>query len=288
MSSELEIEKEDIEDFKLKVEQLKSMPTLPHLMMKFSAMAENPETSMTKFGDEVQKDQILTTKLLRLVNSAFYGFPGRIGTVTQAIVLLGLDALKGLIITSSVFDSLTPEAYPLWRHSMLVSLACRQIASMLEYPDIEEIAVAGLLHDIGKVIFFLETPEKYRKVIKYAVKNDMPMFMAEKELIGFNHTDIGRWVCDKWTLPSKLSIPITYHHEPELALEFKERVFIVSAANTIIKGMGVCAEGDVIIDEIGELIQGELNLTPKHINDLVARIEPEIESLENIGPGDLK
>ena len=288
MSDEVEIEKENIEDFKQKVEDLKSLPTLPHLMMKFSAMAENPETSMTKFGDEVQKDQILTTKLLRLVNSAFYGFPGRIGTVTQAIVLLGLDALKGLIITSSVFDSLTPEAYPLWRHSMLVSLACRQIGTVLDYPDVEEIAVAGLLHDIGKVIFFLEAPEKYRKVIRYAVEHDTPMFIAEKELIGFNHNDIGKWVCDKWTLPEKLSIPITYHHNPEQAPAFKDRVLIVAAANTIIKGMGVSAEGEVIIDEISDLIQDELNLTPKHINDLVARIEPEIESLENIGPGDLK
>lgn len=288
MNNKLIIEKENVEEFKEKVEKLKSIPTLPHLMIKFSAMAEDPDTPMSKFGDEVQKDQVLTTKLLRIVNSASYGFPGRIGTVTQALILLGLDALKGLIISSSVFDSLTPEAYPLWRHSMLVSLACRRIGAMLDYPDIEEIAVAGLLHDIGKIILFLETPEKYRKVIQHATKNDIPMFIAEKELIGFNHNDIGGWLCEKWTLPEKLSIPIAFHHEPEKAMEYEDRVMIVAASNAIVKGMGAGGEGDVIVDEISDLIQNELKLTQKHISSLVERIEPEIESLENIGPEDIK
>ena len=93
-------------------------------------------SSVTDLANTILKDYALTSKLLKLVNSAFYGFPGRISTVTHALVLLGHDALKGLIITSSIFENISPEAYPLWRHSVAVSLMSRAIASELSLPDV--------------------------------------------------------------------------------------------------------------------------------------------------------
>lgn len=278
--------------FRKKVEQLYNLPTLPDLMVKFSTMAKDPKTSMTKFADELSKDQTLTSKMLRLVNSAFYGFPGRIGTVTQALIILGIDAVKGLIITSNVFDTLTPEAYPLWRHSIMVSMACRNLALMLNIPDTKEIseesAVAGLLHDIGHVIFFLEAPEEFKLLCETACKRGEPIWKIERELFDFDHSEIGKWICDKWTLPSKLGIPIGFHHEPEKAPEHRLRTSIVSAANIIVNALGCQGVQGTVLEDFPPIVIKDLTLTKETLKKVVQKIEPEMEGLSSLAPQDLK
>ncbi|EKD29022.1 MAG: metal dependent phosphohydrolase [uncultured bacterium] len=275
------------DEFRRKVEKLTTLPMLPHLMMKFTQMAKDPHTSMSAFSEEVSKDHTLTSKLLRLVNSAFYGFPGRISTVTQALVLLGIDALKGLIVTSNVFDGLTPEAYPLWRHSLLVSLTARQICLIHSIPDVEECAVAGLLHDIGKVILFLETPNEYRLVIQKAKEENVPIFKMEREIMGFDHAEIGEWICKKWTLPAKLAYPIGFHHNPVLAQEYKTRTNVVALANAIVKGIGASAEEGISLENLPECVENDIKLNSEQLNKIIEKVEPEIENLKNIGPSDL-
>jgi HD-like signal output (HDOD) protein len=277
--------------FREKVERLYNLPTLPDLMVKFSAMARDPSVSMTRFAEELSRDQTITGKMLRLVNSSFYGFPGRIGTVTQALIILGIDAVKGLIVTSNVFDSLTPEAYPLWRHSILVSLASRHIALMLNTPDskemTEESAVAGILHDIGTVIFFLESADEYRVACRAAAQRGVPLWRMEREMFGFDHAEIGKWVCDKWTLPAKLAVPIGFHHEPEKAKEHALRTCIVSAANSVVNACGAAAVDGVPLEDIRPCVQDALKLTKATLKDLVEKIGPEFEAMQDLGPKDL-
>lgn len=288
-NNEIKIDKAQ---FRKKVEQLYNLPTLPNLMVKFSTMAKDPSTSMTKFADELSKDQTLTSKMLRLVNSAFYGFPGRIGTVTQALIILGIDAVKGLIVTSNVFDTLTPEAYPLWRHSIMVSMACRNLALTLNIPDAKEIseesAVAGLLHDIGHVIFFLEALEEFRLLCELARKRGGGIWKIERELFGFDHAEIGKWICEKWTLPAKLGIPIGFHHEPEKAPEFRLRTSIVSAANIIVNALGCQGVQGISLEDFPAVVLSDLKLTKGTLKTLVQKIEPEMEGLSSLAPQDLK
>ncbi|MBN2144173.1 MAG: HDOD domain-containing protein [Candidatus Aureabacteria bacterium] len=276
------------EAFRKKVERLHNLPTLPQLMKKFTKMAEDTSTSIASFGEEICKDQVLTSKLLRLVNSAFYGFPGRISTVTHALILLGIDAIKGLIVTTSVFDNLTPEAYPLWRHSILVSLACRKICEMLSIADIEEITVAGLLHDIGKVVIILEAPDEYHQVLKHASQTKTPLWKTEHELLGFDHAALGKWLCQQWKLPDKLSLPIGYHHEPEKAVSYPLRSSIITISNLIVNGMGESLVKGIPLENIPECVAGQLSLQEHHLEKLVERIEPEMEALKDMGPLDLK
>ena len=224
--------------FRHKVERLNNIPTLPNLLTKFTEMIRNPKTSMDAIGKELSKDQVLTSKLLKLVNSAFYGFPGRISTVSHALVLLGYDAVKGLIITSNIFEDLSQDAFPLWRHSIASSLAARGIANELALQDVEEFAVAGLLHDIGKVILHIEAPEEYKHVVDKARASGKTIWETEQEIFGFDHANIGQWICEKWTLPAKLIIPIGYHHNIKEAPDFNMRVMVASLSDMLIRGMG--------------------------------------------------
>jgi putative nucleotidyltransferase with HDIG domain len=273
--------------FRKKVERLSNLPTLPGLMERFAEMIQDPATSMAKIGEELGKDQILTSKLLKLVNSAFYGFPGRISTLSHALVLLGYDAVKGLIVTSNVFDELNPTAYPLWRHSIATSRAARTICDVLKIPDQEEITIATLLHDIGKIVLHIEVPDEYLETIDYAVSKEIPMWKAERQRLGFDHADIGLWLCDKWHLPAKLSKPIGYHHKCSVAREFQERVAVVAAANEIVKGMGGQAEDGVILTPADQAISELIPLTKEQLHEIADRVEPEMEALKSIGPKDM-
>jgi len=278
----------DKASFRKKIERLSSLPTLPNLLEKFSKMVEDPNTTMADFGKELSKDQVITSKLLKLVNSAFYGFPGRISTVTHALVLLGNDVLKGLIITSNIFENLPHEAYPLWRHSMGVSLASRAIANELSLEDIEEYAVAGLLHDIGKVVLHIEANEEYREVINHAHTAEQIMWQAEREILGFDHANIGRWLCEEWTLPAKLAIPIAYHHKPGIPSEHKIRVAVIALADIVVRGLGAGAEDDLPLGPPDPILEEQIPLTLTQIRKLLEEIGPEIESLKSLVPEDMK
>ena len=274
--------------FRERVERISNLPTLPNLLEKFNEMIKDPSVSMDTLGRELSKDQVITSKLLKLVNSAFYGFPGRISTLTHALVLLGYDALKGLIITSSIFENLSPDAYPLWRHSIAVSLASRIIATKLSFQDREEFAVAGLLHDIGKVILHIEAPKEYRTVINHAKTSGKPLWMAESEILGFDHATIGLWICKEWTLPEKLATPIGYHHTPSDASEHTKRVAVVSLADIMVRGMGSGAEDDLPLEPADPFIEKELPLTTQLLEELVEKIETEIESVKDLVPEDVQ
>lgn len=284
----------DQEDFRAKVEKLENLPTLPSLLNRFNEMIQDPKISMAAFAKELGKDQALTSKILKLINSAFYGFPGRISTVAHAVVLLGYDALKGLIVTSNIFDDLPEKAYPLWVHSIAVSVASRHVAQALNLTDIEEFAVAGLLHDLGKVVMHIELGEKYDEVIRYAEINKISMAKAEDKLLGFNHSDIGVWLSKKWTLPAKLTAAIGFHHVNDTAklspeyTDYQTRVFVVSVADRLVRSLGCTADVDIPFSESETPVCSFIEISEKQLEDIVAKIAPELEGLKYLTPESLK
>lgn len=284
----------DHEEFRKKVERLENLPTLPNLLNRFNEMIQDPKISMAAFAKELGKDQALTSKILKLINSAFYGFPGRISTVAHAVVLLGYDAIKGLIVTSNIFDELPKNADLLWAHSIAVSVASRHVAQAMELADVEEFAVAGLLHDLGKVVMRIELGEMYEKAIAYSQEKQVSIVQAEDKCFGFNHSDIGVWLAKKWTLPAKLSVAIGYHHLDDLSklppeyADLKTRITVIYAADRIVQALGCYADVDIPFLEDIQPISEEINLTKEQIMDIVERIAPEIDSLKDLRPESLK
>ena len=159
----MDIEKEKI---RRKIKSIKSLPTLPAVAHKISKMVENDNTSAAQLGKIISTDQAISGRVLRLVNSSFYGFPGRISSISNAIVLLGFDVVKSLIISVSVFEMMEKGMIGLWEHSLGCAIASRIIAKKVKDCDPEEISVAGLLHDIGKVVVSIKLTESYEDIKK--------------------------------------------------------------------------------------------------------------------------
>ncbi len=272
----------DAAQFRRKVEALKSLPTLPGVVQKITMMVESANTSTAQVGDMISADQVLSAKVLRLINSAFFGFPGKIGTVTHALVLLGFTAVKGLVLTASVFDIMASEMLGLWMHSLGVSMTSGIIARRLGVKDPEEVQVAGLLHDIGKVVLKVEGPEYFEEINAKVSESGMMFIEAEKEILGFDHTEIADWLSDKWNLPSSLRDPIIFHHAPLKAKQAASTAAVIHISDVLTRAVGFGSGGDNGMPILEAEVVKSLNLSLSEIEEVFEEMDEEFVIAEDL------
>lgn len=177
----------------------------------------NPRASMKDIGTVIGSDQAITTKLLRMVNSAYYGFPRKISTISQALVVVGVEGLRSLIMglsVHSIFKSKTGEL--LWTHSICTAAAAKIITQKFGNVHPEESFVVGLIHDIGRLLLSQHFPDEF-DYFKLINMDSIQTLSNEREIFGMDHSEIGGNICSKWNLPEKIVESIQYHHKPNLA-----------------------------------------------------------------------
>lgn len=218
---------------------IKDIPTLPHIVIQLFEKIHQPDPVVNELADLIMKDQVLTTKMIRLVNSAFWGINRQITSVRETIVYLGLREISNLIYSvtlTNTFERDAPlmERVHFWEHSFGCALSSRLIASRVRFPDAELAYLAGLLHDIGESIIAIHLYKEFEKVVQLVLDTGMTFYQAEEEILGMNHTDFGPWLVEKWLLPQKLSDAISCHHSIEKAEgESRNLVAIVRLADLI-------------------------------------------------------
>ncbi|WP_029893346.1 HDOD domain-containing protein [Desulfohalovibrio reitneri] len=215
--------------------EVKSLPTLPKVLDKVTQLLENEESSIEDIARVIATDQVLSAKVLKMVNSPIYGFPGRIGTVQHALVLLGFNVIKGIIISTSVFDMMVKAMEGLWEHSIGCAMACSCIARRAGFKDPEEYSVAGLLHDLGKVVMAVQLPELEERVSAAVKEKDLSYLQAEKETMGFGHDRINAWLADNWRLPPNLKEGMSYHHKPHQAPLYPDMAAVLHIGDFLVR-----------------------------------------------------
>ena len=236
--------------YKGEVLAVKSLPTLPSALVEMNRMLEDSNISTEQIAELISKDQVLSAKVLKMVNSPIYGFPGRISSVHHALVLLGFNVVRGLLLSTSVFENLPAHMNKLWDHSMATSLASAEIARILKYSDPGEFAVAGLLHDIGKVVIEVQLPEASSQVRKLIKNQDLNIRQAEEEILGFRHDKVNEWLGNTWRLPLVLREGITYHHNPQAAPNYPEIAACVQLGDFLARVFQQGSGGDDQVPEI--------------------------------------
>ena len=217
--------------YKGKVLAVQNLPTLPSVMYEITTLMEDPNVSIEQIADTIGMDQVLSAKVLKMVNSPIYGFPGRISSVQHALVLLGFNVIKGVIISTSVFADATETMRDLWQHSMACSLAAAEVARVLKFKDPGEYAVAGLLHDIGKVVIAVQLPEVASEIKRVEEEQFLNTREAETEVLGFAHDRVNSWLSDHWRFPRSLREGISMHHTPLKADLYPEIAHVVHIGN---------------------------------------------------------
>ncbi len=261
-----------------KIDSVDSLPTIPSVVKKMCAIVESPNTSAQDLGNLISRDQVLSAKVLKLVNSPFYGFSGRISTITHAIVLLGFNVVKGIVLSASVFDIMEQTFKGLWKHSLGTSVVAQYLAKRYGIAEPEEVSVAGLLHDLGKVAINTVFPKYFESILDYQQKNNSYLFESERNVLGVDHAIIGSWLAKHWNLPLSLQEPIKYHHFPHRSQFTKKRTSIVFLSDMLVKALGFGTSGDNnLVQSIPPFVLKVLDI--KNFEQELGEILPDIKEI---------
>ena len=258
---------------------VKDLPTLPGVLQEVAILVENPNSSTDQISRAISKDQVLSAKVLKMVNSPIYGFPGRIGSIQHALVLLGFNVIKGIIISTSVFEVMNENMKGLWEHSLGCALASAAIARAIGCKDPEEYAVAGLLHDIGKVVAAVQLPESREAIDALVRETEISYRQAENEVLGFAHDRINLWLCTYWNLPPNLKEGLSYHHRPMSATLYPKVAQVVHVGNFLARLFGVGNGGDDQVSALDEGVLEALEITPEVLFKIMDSLEREFVDL---------
>ncbi len=273
------------------LEKLSDIPTLPIVASKVNELINNPNSSSADIAGVLKKDQVLTAKVLKLINSPYYGIPSEVTDVQRALAYLGFNTLAQLVLGLSVF-SLFPaeqnEDFPLidfWRHALATAVCSEVIAKKIKYAKPEECFTCGLLHDIGKVVMYQIAKPMLVEVVREAKEKKCSFVEAESNLDVPGHTFLGEHIAAKWGLPQVIRSAIRYHHldvrEASTILpNIKPSIYIVSLANSIAVSLGIGHSGDYSDGGLKPYMYESLGLKPK---DIEAIKEKTLEEMKKAG-----
>jgi len=258
----------------------KTLPTLPGVISKLNSLSDNDKASVQEMAKIVSSDQVLSARILRLANSPSYGFY-RVSTISNAMILLGVNVVKSLALSSSIFAIMEKNSVGLWEHSLGVGVAANLLARRLKLPECEEIATAGLLHDIGKVIISLKCSEAESEILRLVRERQIYIQEAEREVIDTDHSEVGGWLAKSWFLPDKLSEPIAFHHDVAKSINHRIKTSVVHIADVLIKASGFGNSGDGYVQKIQQVAWDTLKLNERALSDVVEEIEDKLVEVKN-------
>ncbi len=266
------------------VEKIHGLPTLPAMLGAVNKLVMNPRTSAKDVAQIISTDPALTSKILQVVNSPFYGFSNRITTITHAIVILGFNTMKSIVLSSSIFDIFRREPQAgafdrleFWKHSIACGAAAKALGRRLGYAALEEIFIAGLLHDIGKLVLDQYLHDGFAAALELARRKDSLLLEAEQETLGVTHAEVGAWLFERWSLSKGLVETTRCHHNTALAREAQKLAATVHASDILARAIRYGNGGDGKIPALNEDSWRSLGLGESIFDDLLRETGEEID-----------
>lgn len=281
-----------MDNIRLELRKLDSLPTLPPVIHNILTTIDNPENGARELGKVISHDQSLSAYLLRLVNSAFYGHLRQITSISHAIVILGHSTVKNMALSVSAFNYTPEDGEPFldrkrfWVHSLGVAYGCRIIYEKIEQNgnglDSGSIFLCGLLHDIGKVILDSCYNKEYSIALERAKNEHKWIDDMEKDLFGVDHCEIGYYLASKWQFPDLVTNVIRYHHSPhESPREHLRATMIVHLADDLCRKIKLGYGGDEGLPQIDESCMDQLGLSDEMVATLCMDMDGKREDIES-------
>ncbi|MBW2053943.1 MAG: HDOD domain-containing protein [Deltaproteobacteria bacterium] len=271
--------------------RMTGLPSLPGPVIAILDVLNNPASSAQELSEALRYDQSIASRVLKLVNSAFYGFPRQIDTLSKAVTILGYTSIQNIILTTSIFDTFNnvPHDQSLdrksfWQHALGCGAMAQTIKSKLGMGDGEEVFLAGLLHDIGKVILDVFLHDEYAQVLKLAQEKGLLLVEAEKEVLDTTHADFGFWLAENWNLPYNLTAAIAHHHNPPESKDHFTITSLVHVGDILTRSFEVGHGGDDFIPIINRQAWTALGLKSEFIEGLLPEFEKKFAQAQAFLP----
>ncbi len=224
-----------------RLDRIEDLPTLPAIAMEVNNMLLDYDTTINKLSSTIEKDQAMVSKILKLVNSAFFGLRGKISNIHHAVVVLGFNTIRNAVVSISMIKAFSVkenldgfEISDFWTHSLGVAVTSKFLAEKTGNHSADDCFVAGLLHDMGKIVLLQHFKDLFQKVWLATKGNGLSFYEAEKSHIQIDHARIGGYLARKWQLPAALIDAIRYHHEVKPNVNDQHLLMIVHAADIIV------------------------------------------------------
>ena len=218
------------------VEITGDLPPMPHIAAEVISKLSEPDSTARDIHNLMQKDQALAARVLKVANSPYYGASRSISTLRDALMFMGFDAIRSLIMTAvmkGMFSSVSLTEKLIWEHTVGAGLAAKMISEEVRFQRKDEAYLAGLMHDVGKAALLLRSPAVMREIMQEVYNDGADFFEVELRTLGFTHTDVGQMIADKWRFSLDIEDAIANHHQPGQARSAPELTHIVSMANSI-------------------------------------------------------
>lgn len=269
-------------------EYIQRMPSLSTTMVKVIEICNNPATSTNDLARVISLDPVLTARVLRLINSAYYALANRVTSLAHAIIMLGLNTVKNLALSTAILENVGGKGSfrglkvnDFWEHSLCVGVTSKIIAGLMGIPltEREEYFVAGLLHDIGKIPLNTVFADEYSEVLKSAYDRKAALYLTEQEVIGIDHGTVGGIISEKWQLNQTIIDSLRHHHQHDGAGDDHSRlVMVVGAANIYANMNHIGSSGDVHPEgDSLPLLLSQIGISPSTLTDMQATVMADIE-----------
>ena len=259
------------------------VPSLPMIFTRIDESVNNPRSSLADIGKIISEDSSLTARLLKIVNSAFYSFPSKIETISRAVTIVGTQQLRDLALATSVmklFQGIPPELMDMeafWKHSIGCGVTARVLATYRREANVERFFVAGILHDIGRLILCMKDPDWMKMAITRCRNNDELLFKIEYEELGFDHAAVGRVLLQNWKLPASLEETVAFHHNPEAATRYPIEAAIIHVADVISHVLQLGNSGERFVPPLNSNAWERLQMTPSQLASLCEQVDRQYQ-----------
>lgn len=267
---------------------MESFPSMPGAGTKLLSMLKDPDTDASEIEKVLRYDPGLTANILKMTNSAYFGLPQKIGSVKQALLLLGWRRVNQLVLASSVSTVMDKpvEGYnfspgELWRHSVAVSIAAEGLVKELSVPGTDEFFTTALLHDIGKMILGNFVKEDL-DAIEDITSQGLPLVVAEQMVLGTDHAEIGAKILTKWSFPPEVANAVRWHHDPDSPEEPNSLVDIVYLSNVLCQATGIGVNDEAQQDELSPSALKRLGVEFEQLEPISDKVAQWIDELSEV------
>ena len=263
-----------------------SLGSYAGVIAEIETVLDDPDAALANLGEVIEKDPDLTSRLLKLGNSSFFGFPNRLETVAEAISLIGIQQVQDLILASSVIeifegipaDLVSMESF--WKHSLACGIGARCLAITRQMPKAEKFFVAGLLHDLGRLALFSRAPNEAREIFALYQSRRMLLREAELEILEFDHAQIGGDLMRLWQYPANLVQAVAHHHQPMAAGVYQLESSLVHLADYLVHAMQMGNSGERFVPHLSTKAWERLSLSTNVLESVMKSIDDQISVVQ--------